>query len=107
MTWVPPKLAICSISRRIAPHSGVAQSEAVRTPTRRRAWGFAAKALPTFVPVDKAWAHRVEGVHEWLGNAMMVLIGVHVAATLFHSIALRDNTLARMFGRRAHGFTKP
>jgi cytochrome b561 len=60
-------------------------------------------ALPSFVAVDKAWAHRVEDIHEWLGNAMMVLIGLHVAATLFLSIALRDNTLGRMFGRRAQG----
>jgi cytochrome b561 len=58
--------------------------------------------LPPVVPVDKAWAHGVEDVHEWLGNAMMVLIGVHVAATLYHAIVLRDDTLARMFGRRAH-----
>lgn len=52
--------------------------------------------LPAFVAVDKPWAHRVEGVHEWLGNAMMILIGVHVAATLFHGFVLRDNTFARM-----------
>ena len=56
-------------------------------------------ALPTFVGVDKAWAHRLEDVHEVLGNTMLILIGVHVAATLFHWKALRDNTLARMLGR--------
>jgi cytochrome b561 len=59
--------------------------------------------LPPFVTVDKAWAHRLEDIHEWVGNAMMALIGLHVAATLFHSIALRDNTLGRMLGRRAQG----
>ena len=53
-------------------------------------------SLPGFVAVDKAWAHRLEDIHEWLGNAMIVLIGVHVAATLWHGIVLRDNTLARM-----------
>lgn len=55
--------------------------------------------MPTFVGLDKRWAHQLEDVHEWLGNAMMVLIGLHVAATLFHWKALRDNTLARMLGR--------
>jgi cytochrome b561 len=55
-------------------------------------------ALPTMVSTDKAWGHRVEDVHEWLGNAMMVLIGAHVLATLFHWKWLRDNTLARMIG---------
>jgi cytochrome b561 len=53
-------------------------------------------SLPGFVAVDTAWAHRLEDIHEWLGNAMMVLIGVHVVATLWHGIVLRDNTLARM-----------
>jgi superoxide oxidase len=52
--------------------------------------------LPTFVAVDKTWAHRLEDIHEWLGNAMMVLIGVHVAAALWHGFVLRDNTFARM-----------
>ena len=46
--------------------------------------------------VDKALAHRLEDVHEWLGNAMLVLIGLHVAATVWHGVVLRDNTLARM-----------
>jgi len=65
--------------------------------------------LPAFVAVDKAWAHQLEDVHEWLGNAMMVLIAIHVAATLFHWKVLRDNTLARMVGARSasRGFTKP
>jgi cytochrome b561 len=53
-------------------------------------------AFPSFVPADKAFAHTLEDVHEWLGNAMMVLIGLHVAATLWHALVLRDNTLSRM-----------
>lgn len=52
--------------------------------------------LPVVVGVDKAWAHRLEDIHEWLGNAMMVLIGVHVGAALWHGYVLRDNALARM-----------
>ena len=64
--------------------------------------------LPSLASVDKAWAHELEDVHEWLGNAMMVLIALHVAATLFHSKVLRDNTLARMTGgcARSGRFTK-
>ena len=53
-------------------------------------------SLPVVVGVDKVWAHRLEDIHEWLGNAMMVLIGVHVGAALWHGYVLRDNTLARM-----------
>ena len=52
--------------------------------------------LPVVVGVDKTLAHRLEDVHEWLGNAMLALIGLHVAATVWHGVVLRDNTLARM-----------
>lgn len=52
--------------------------------------------VPTFMASDKAFAHRLEDVHETLGNLMMILIGVHVAAALWHRFAMRDNTLARM-----------
>ncbi len=54
--------------------------------------------LPDLVGVDKAWAHRLEDVHAWLGNAMMALIALHVAATVWHGVVLRDNTLSRMRG---------
>ena len=52
--------------------------------------------LPVLLGIDKALAHRLEDVHEWLGNAMIALIGLHVAATAWHGVVLRDNTLARM-----------
>ena len=53
-------------------------------------------AFPSLVAVDKSFAHTLEDVHEWLGNAMMALIGLHVAATLWHALVLRDDTLDRM-----------
>ena len=54
-------------------------------------------SLPSMVAVDKAWAHRLEDVHEWLGNTMMALIALHVGASLWHRFVHRDNTLARMW----------
>ena len=54
-------------------------------------------SLPSMVAVDKPWAHRLESVHEWLGNAMMGLIAMHVGASLMHKFVHRDNTLARMW----------
>ena len=56
-------------------------------------------SLPPMVTVDKVRAHRLEDIHEWFGNAMMVLIAVHVGASLWHRFVHRDNTLARMWGR--------
>lgn len=54
-------------------------------------------SLPPMVALDKAWAHRLESVHEWLGNAMMALIALHVGASFWHRFVHRDNTLARMW----------
>jgi cytochrome b561 len=54
-------------------------------------------SVPSFVAVDKPWAHQLEGIHEWLGNAMMALIAVHVGAALWHRLVRRDNALARMW----------
>jgi len=54
--------------------------------------------LPTFVGVDKAWAHQVEDIHGWLGTLMMWLIGLHVAAAVYHRFVRHDNALARMRG---------
>jgi len=54
-------------------------------------------SLPPLVAVDKVRAHRLEDIHEWFGNAMMVLIAAHVGASLWHRLVHRDNTLARMW----------
>jgi len=52
--------------------------------------------LPVFVATDKPWAHKLEDIHGWFGNAMMFLIGIHVAAAVWHRLFQRDNMLARM-----------
>jgi len=87
----------------VVPILGVAMMQADGKPV-----ALLGATLPSLVSVDKAWAHELEDVHEWLGNAMMVLIALHVAATLFHWRVLRDNTLARMTGGRKNAgrFTK-
>ncbi len=41
----------------------------------------------------------LEDVHAFMGEALLVLIGLHVAAVLKHTIINRDGTLARMLGR--------
>ena len=54
-------------------------------------------SLPPIVATDKVRAHLLEDIHEWFGNAMMVLIAAHVGASLWHRFVHRDNTLARMW----------
>ena len=38
-------------------------------------------------------------VHGLLAWGMLVLIGVHVLAALYHQLILKENVLSRMFGR--------
>jgi cytochrome b561 len=61
-------------------------------------------SLPGIVAPDKAAAARVFYFH-WLGAVLIVLlVGVHVAAALFHYFIRKDGVLARMLpqaGRRS------
>jgi cytochrome b561 len=34
--------------------------------------------------------------HEWLGNAIFFLVGIHALAALWHHYVLKDDTLRRM-----------
>lgn len=55
-----------------------------------------------FLSQDKELAHTLKVIHETLGNFLIVLIAIHVAATLWHQWVRRDDTLRRMLpGRRA------
>ncbi len=56
--------------------------------------------LPVSVPGDRPLAKGIEEIHEFLGNAMMVLIGLHAAAALWHEYVWRDGTLRRMLPQR-------
>lgn len=50
-----------------------------------------------FAEGSRPLAKVAEGVHEFLANALFALILVHVAATLWHHLILRDNVLRRMW----------
>lgn len=56
--------------------------------------------VPELVNEDNAlpYALVLKTAHEWLGTAMMYLIGIHIASALFHHWIRRDNTLVRMLG---------
>lgn len=47
-------------------------------------------------PADRAFSRKIKGVHELLANGLVVLAGLHAAASLFHHWILRDRTLLRM-----------
>lgn len=52
--------------------------------------------LPTLVAASNTLAHDLKEVHEEMGELGYWLIGLHVAAALFHQHVLKDGLLSRM-----------
>jgi cytochrome b561 len=52
--------------------------------------------MPALLSPDKALAHNIQDIHETIATVGYYLIGLHVAAALFHHYFVRDNTLLRM-----------
>ncbi|HEV2623104.1 MAG TPA: cytochrome b/b6 domain-containing protein [Frateuria sp.] len=53
-------------------------------------------SLPSLVPPDATWHERIGELHEAIGEIFYWIIGLHVAAALWHHFIVRDNTLRRM-----------
>lgn len=56
--------------------------------------------LPALLGQNKELAKQLKELHETIGTAGYYLIGLHVAAALYHHRIKRDNTLARMLPLR-------
>jgi cytochrome b561 len=52
--------------------------------------------VPTLMTPDPAIHLLLERAHKVGGNALLVLIGLHACAALFHGLVLRDGVLQRM-----------
>jgi len=79
------------------PLTGWLTSSAAARPV---SW-FGLVQLPDFVAPDEGLEEAFEEAHEWLVNALLVLVLVHVAAALKHQFFDRDGLLLRMLpGRR-------
>lgn len=57
--------------------------------------------LPALVGSDKELHFALKDAHLWVGNAFYGLLGLHVAAALWHHGVRRDDTLRRMLRLRA------
>jgi len=57
--------------------------------------------LPTFIDEDRwlPYSLSLKSLHEWLGNALMYLIIIHVVLAIYHHWWRHDNTLLRMVGK--------
>lgn len=62
---------------------------------------FLGLTLPTLAAKNDAIQHRIEDLHVLVGNVMLWLIVLHIAAALYHALIVGDDTLARMAGRWA------
>lgn len=52
--------------------------------------------IPSPFGKNEKWAETLEEVHETLALILLILIGIHVLAALYHHFLLRDNVLRRM-----------
>ncbi|HEY4250302.1 MAG TPA: cytochrome b/b6 domain-containing protein [Roseomonas sp.] len=52
--------------------------------------------LPNLLVANRPLAHRVFEAHGWIATALLALIGLHVAAALFHHLVRRDGVLTGM-----------
>jgi len=57
---------------------------------------FGSFVLPPLLPADRALAHQVFQVHGWTALLLLALIGLHMAAALYHHFVRRDEVLAGM-----------
>ena len=62
---------------------------------------FGVLPLPDLVARDKALGHQLEELHSALAVGLMALVGVHVAAAVYHYRVLKDDVLQRMMPSKA------
>jgi cytochrome b561 len=52
--------------------------------------------LPPIWPVDQPFSEWMFGLHRFLGIAIVVVLGAHIGAALYHHFVRRDRVLMRM-----------
>ncbi|MCC7166358.1 MAG: cytochrome b [Rhodospirillales bacterium] len=57
---------------------------------------FGLFTLPPVIGPDKGLKHLFGDLHEGMANGLLVLVGLHAAAAVWHQIVLRDGVLGRM-----------
>ena len=57
---------------------------------------FFGLTLPPLIAENKDLGKQIKEIHETLGTIFYLLIGLHVAAAIYHHVVAKDNTLARM-----------
>lgn len=69
-----------------------------------RGWSvslFGALPLPQIAAEGSALGHAMGDIHSTLANILLYLVGLHVAAALYHRVLRRDQVLQRMLPGRS------
>ncbi|MBW4051374.1 MAG: cytochrome b [Proteobacteria bacterium] len=61
---------------------------------------FGLFTVPKLAPGNPGLKETVEELHEWFGNAVLIVAALHASAALFHRLILRDDVLRRMLPER-------
>lgn len=61
---------------------------------------FLLGSFPPVIGPDKSLARTTHELHEFAGNALLVVVGLHAAAALFHHFVRRDGVLLTMLPTR-------
>lgn len=67
---------------------------------------FGVFTLPSLVAKSAVQAEWLGALHEYLSWLLLILVGLHVAAALFHALVLKDGVLSRMLPT-AVAFSRP
>jgi cytochrome b561 len=78
--------------------AGWALTGSLREPVAIELFGFI--GVPQLLAPGSGAHEFLEEAHEILANVLIVLVGLHVAAALYHHLVLRDPVLWRMLGRK-------
>src|ERR1700756_4547346 len=57
---------------------------------------FSRILVPSFLPINRPLARLIFTMHGWAALLLLALIGVHVAAALYHHFIRRDDVLSGM-----------
>ena len=57
-------------------------------------------SLPALLPKGSSWGLEIGDIHQAVAIGLLVLVGLHATAAIFHHWILRDGTLARMLPAR-------
>lgn len=61
---------------------------------------FGLFSIPAYDPGNRALRRTVGGLHELAANAILIVVGLHAGAALFHHYVLHDGVLRRMLPPR-------